>query len=187
MHATLALAAALVAGPAALAAAPARLAPPELVEMEIAGVFPLDDAQAGVLVLRQKGAATLLPIVVGRVEASVIQNRLRGEEPVRPRAQELLERAISALGGRVVQVEIRDASEALYRARVLLAQGSARYELDARPSDSVALAIGARAPIFATRSLVEESGLTREDLERMRRAPTADPERATENAHDERM
>jgi bifunctional DNase/RNase len=81
--------------------------------------------------------------------------------------QDLLESTIGALGGRVVRVEIRDGSEALYRASVHLVQGSHRVQLEARPSDSVVLALGSEAPIFATKQLVEESGLTREDLRRM--------------------
>ena len=117
--------------------------------------------------LREKGQETLLPIVVGRGEADAIEMRLDHREPSRPRVQELLKSTIDALGGRVVRVEIRDASEALYRAKVHLAQGSQRVELEARPSDSVVLALSAAAPIFAARELVREAGLTREDLRRM--------------------
>jgi bifunctional DNase/RNase len=162
---------------AALALAAAEAPEPDegLVEMEVAAVFPLEDAHAGVLVLREKGGEVLVPIVVGRSEAEAVQQRLRHERPPRPRAQELLADAIDALGGRVVRVEIHDASEALYRARVLLAKGAERVQLDARPSDSVALALGAGAPIFATRALVEGAGLTREDLDRLR-APPKEPD-----------
>lgn len=174
MNAALPIAAAALAG-AALLAGPARSNPhPPLVEMELAGVFSLEDAHAGVLVLKQRGGDVLLPIVVGSAEADVIAKRLRGDTPLRPRTHELLENAIGALGARVVRVEIRDASEALYRARVLLAQGTQRVELDARPSDSIALAVGAKAPIFAARDLVEGSGLTPEDLERLRRGHADD-------------
>jgi uncharacterized protein len=172
------LAAAVLASAAASDGGPERSHGPELVEMEVAGVFPLDDAHAGVLVLREKGRETLLPIVVGRSEADQIGKRMRREAPARPRTHDLLEHAIGALGGKVVRVEIRDASDALYRARLFVSQGSQRIELDARPSDSVALAIGAGAPIFAARELVAGSGLTPQDLERMRRshaASEADP------------
>src|SRR5215208_6632417 len=140
---------AIVFTTAALAAGAVALSDPMpgTVELEVAGVFPLDDSNAGIVVLRQKGGATLLPIVVGRGEADVVSKRLRQETPTRPRTHELLERTIDALGGRVVRVEIRDVSEAVYRARVFLSQGTQRVELDARPSDSIALAVAARAPI----------------------------------------
>lgn len=154
--------------------APARSAPPTMTEMEVAGVFSLDDAHAAVLVLREKGGETMLPIVIGSTEADVVKKRLRKEASSRPRTHDLLEQAIESLGARVVRVEIRDASEALYRARVFLAQGAQRVELDARPSDSVALAVSARAPIFAAKDLVQGAGLSREDLERLRRAHSGD-------------
>jgi bifunctional DNase/RNase len=138
-----------------------------MVEMEVAAVFPLEGGEAGVLVLREKGRETLLPIVVGRGEADAIEMRLEHRVPARPRAQELLENTIGALGARVVRVEIRDASEALYRARVRIAHGGNEIELEARPSDSVALALRASAPIFASRELVRDAGLERDDLRRM--------------------
>ena len=162
------LATALIAGAVAVSGTPTGTPqPPDMVEMEVAGVFPLEGGQAAMLVLREKGQETLLPIVVGRGEADAIEMRLDHREPSRPRVQELLKSTIDALGGRVVRVEIRDASEALYRAKVHLAQGSQRVELEARPSDSVVLALSAAAPIFAARELVREAGLTREDLRRM--------------------
>lgn len=161
------LATLVIAGAVAVSATPAGAPQAEMVEMEVAGVFPLEGGQAGLLVLREKGRETLLPIVVGRGEADAIETRLDHRPPSRPRAQELLETTIGLLGARVVRVEIRDASEALYRARVHLAQGANRVELEARPSDSVALALGASAPIFASKQLVKDAGLSREDLRRM--------------------
>jgi uncharacterized protein len=172
------LATVLIAGAVAVSATPnGSPQPPDMVEMEVAGVFPLEGGQAAMLVLREKGQETLLPIVVGRGEADAIEMRLERREPSRPRVQELLKSTIDALGGRVVRVEIRDASEALYRARVHLAQGSQRLELEARPSDSVVLALSAAAPIYAARQLVREAGLTREDLRRMNEGaePTPSP------------
>ena len=162
------LATAIVAGAVAINSTPrGEPAAADLVEMEVAGVFELEGGQAGMLVLREKGRETLLPIVVGRGEADAIEMGLDGREPSRPRSQELLKSAIDALGGRVIRVEIRDANEALYRARVHLAQGNHRVELEARPSDSVVLALGASAPIFVSRELVRDAGLTNEDLRRM--------------------
>jgi hypothetical protein len=184
------LATAVIAATVAVSATPGG-APQQtdMVEMEVAGVFALEGGQAGMLVLREKGRDTLLPIVVGRGEADAIEMRLDQREPPRPRAQELLKSAIDALGARVVRVEIRDASEALYRARVHLAQGANRVELEARPSDSVALALGASAPIYAARELIRDAGLTKDDLRRMNgddeRVPAAPPPNLT--AVEERM
>ncbi|MFL5264807.1 MAG: bifunctional nuclease family protein [Anaeromyxobacteraceae bacterium] len=160
----------LLASAALIAAAPHAPAK-EGVELEVLGVVPLESESASLLVLRQKGAATVPPIFVGRGEAAAIQRRLAGDAASRPGAADLMERAIGALGGRVVRVEIEGMHAAVFRARVTLEQAQRRVVVDARPSDSVALAMSARAPIFASREVLAEAGLTKEDLERMHKLP----------------
>jgi bifunctional DNase/RNase len=154
-----------------MGAAP-RSTSPEAVEMEVLGVVPLESDTASLLVLRQKGSPVVLPIFVGRSEGAAIRQRLDKSPPARPLAADLLEKTIDALGGKVVRVEIQGAHAAIFRARVTLQQAERRLEVDARPSDSVALAMSTHAPIFATREVMAEAGLTRDDLERMHRLPT---------------
>jgi uncharacterized protein len=162
-----------------LAGAAATNAPPgprsDLVELQVAGVIPLDSESGSLLVLRQKGASTVLPIFVGRSEGASLEQRLKRGPPRRPGTVELLERAIAALGGRVARVALDGEQAALLRGRVTIEQGARRLELDARPSDSVGLAVAAGAPIFATRQVLAEAGLTHEDLARLRagRAPSS--------------
>jgi len=165
------LAVPLLLASAALVAAAPRPPAQEGVEMEVLGVVPLESDSASLLVLRQKGAATVLPIFVGRGEAAAIQRRLAGDAASRPGAADLMERAIGALGGRVVRVEIEGMHAAVFRARVTLEQAQRRVVVDARPSDSVALAMSARAPIFASPEVIAEAGLTKEDLGRMHKLP----------------
>ncbi len=160
----LALPAAAFAGLLALAASPAR-APGDAaggedtvrVELEVAGILPMPEGSAAVVVLREKGARTLLPLIVpgGLAEA-------------RPDAHGggLLGRAIEALGGRVSEVEIDRAEETHAGARVRLAQGGRRVELRARPSESVALAMAAKVPIITTRRVLEKAGISPEELAR---------------------
>jgi bifunctional DNase/RNase len=165
----------LLASAALVAAAPHSPAK-EGVEMEVLGVVPLESESSSLLVLRQKGAATVLPIFVGRGEATAIQRRLAGDAASRPGAADLMERAIGALGGRVVRVEIEGMRATVFRARVTLEQAQRHVVVDARPSDSVALAMSARAPIFASREVLAEAGLTKEDLERMHKLPDSGEE-----------
>jgi hypothetical protein len=150
---------ALFAGSLALVAtaahAPATEAPAR-VELELAGVLPMPEGRSGILVLRAKGSDTILPLVVpdgGAFEA-------RGGDGG------LLARAIEALGGRVSEVEIERAEESSAGARVRLAQGGRDVELRAVPSECIALALAAGVPIVTTRRLLEEAGLTPEDLAR---------------------
>ncbi|HEX9289276.1 MAG TPA: bifunctional nuclease family protein [Anaeromyxobacteraceae bacterium] len=152
-------------------AAPRAGTPQDLVEMEVLGVVPLESEAASLLVLRQKGGPAVLPIFVGRNEGAAIDLRLKRKPSPHPRAADLLEKAIAALGGKVTRVEIQGVQATLFRARVTLQQGERRLEVEARPSDSVALAMASRAPIFATREVMAEAGLTKEDLDRLRGHP----------------
>jgi bifunctional DNase/RNase len=159
-----------------LAAAVAGGPVPEFVEMEVLGVLPLESETASLLVLREKGAGTMLPIFVGKSEGAAIDLRLKRAPAARPQGADLLARTIDALGGTVTRVEIDSAQAPLFTARVTLQQGERQVQMEARPSDSVGLAIAARAPIFAARALVAESGVTHEDLARTQSEPRV-PER----------
>src|SRR5574337_1820929 len=110
----LALPAALVAGAVALTAAARPPAGPSSarVELEMAGVLPMPEGTASILVLREKGASTLLPLIV--------PGDVTGRDP---RGGSLLGQAIEALGARVSEVEIDRAEETRAGARVRLAQG----------------------------------------------------------------
>ncbi len=165
----------LAAGAAALIASSAPASPDggvaggELVEMEVLGVVPLDGEQSSMLVLEAKGAKTILPLVIGQAEALAIELRLRHAAAPRPLTHDLLEHTIEALGGRVVGVEIARLKDAVFEARIRLVQGSSTLVIDARPSDSIALALHSRAPIYAQRKVLDDAGLTKGDIERLRR------------------
>lgn len=147
------LGAALVVG--GTAARPARDAN-ERVVLEVAGLLPMGEGAAAVLVLREKGSRTILPLVIPGAGVGERENELR--------APGLLGQAIEALGGRVSEVEIERTEEARTGARVRLAQGGRTLELRGPPSESVALAISAKVPIVTTRRVLQEAGLTPEDL-----------------------
>lgn len=144
------------------ARAPERDASPR-VELELAGVLPLPEAPAGILVLREKGKEVLLPLLVPDGRSFIPGAETGG----------LLGRAIEALGAKVSEVEIDRPEESTAGARVRLAQGAKRVEIQAVPSESIALAVAAGVPIVTSRRLLDEEGLTPEDLSRVqaRRGP----------------
>jgi hypothetical protein len=128
------------------------------VELEVAGLLPMGEGAAAVLVLREKGARTILPLVMPGDRLGEGENELKGPG--------LLGQAIEALGGRVSEVQIDRAEESRTGARVRVAQNGRTVELRGAPSESVALALSAKAPIITTRRVIEEAGLTPEDLAR---------------------
>jgi bifunctional DNase/RNase len=133
----------------------------ERVELEVAGLLPVGEGSAAILVLREKSSRTILPLVLSAVRSDDGDPELRGPG--------LLAQAIEALGGRVSEVEIVRAEETRTGAKVRLAQGSRTLELRGPPSESVALAISAKVPIVTRRRVLEQSGLTPEDLAKARR------------------
>ena len=129
------------------------------VEMDVWDVYHLDDGQ-NVVLLRTKGAAPrFLPIWIGESEAMAIQLRLSRQLPPRPLTHDLLERLIKTLGARVLKVHVEGLRERVFLGRVFLRQGGQTYDVDARPSDSIALALGARAPIYVSRAVLDEAGM----------------------------
>jgi uncharacterized protein len=105
------------------------------------------------LVLEEKSGRRVLPIAIGDDEAQAIMFELRGIKPERPLTYELLLKLIEQTGDKVDRVVINDVRDEVYFAKVYLDHG--RYMLDSRPSDAIALAIGADAPIFVADKLLQ--------------------------------
>ena len=121
--------------------------------------------QRHAVVLKVKDGDIRIPILVGAVEAASIEARLRGEAAPRPRTHDLMLHAIRLLGGRLDRVLISEVTpDRIYYGRLsLVAEGHA-LSLDARPSDSIALALQERAPIFAARKVLAAAGVTKADV-----------------------
>lgn len=122
-----------------------------------------------VLLLRDAEEARYLPIPIGPNEASAIAYHLQGIAPERPLTHDIALRAIHALGATLREVRITEVRDETFRARmVMLASNSEEAELDARPSDAVALALRADAPIFIATDLLSAEGIVPEAAEEER-------------------
>jgi bifunctional DNase/RNase len=105
------------------------------------------------LVLEEKSGRRVLPIAIGDDEAQAIMFELRGIKPERPLTYQLLLKFIEQTGNKVDRIIIGEVRDEVYYAKIYLDHG--RYILDSRPSDAIALAIGANAPIFVADKLLE--------------------------------
>jgi bifunctional DNase/RNase len=105
------------------------------------------------LVLEEKLGRRVLPIAIGDDEAQAILFELRGIKPERPLTYQLLLKMIQQTGNQIDSVAIGDLRDEVYYAKIYLDHG--RYTLDSRPSDAIALAIGANAPIFVADKLLQ--------------------------------
>ncbi len=103
-----------------------------------------------VVLLKEKEGERILPIWIGPSEASAIAIVLEDVIPQRPLTHDLLLLMIEGLRAKVQKVVITELKENTFYARIILVQGERFISVDARPSDSVALALRARAPIFVS-------------------------------------
>lgn len=114
-----------------------------------------------IIVLKEKNGLRYLPVVIGIAEVNAIKLKLSGIEPPRPLTHDLLFRVIEGLGGRLKRILIdRLENNTFYAKLVLVKSGSEEeMEIDARPSDSIALALRANAIISANESVLKQAGV----------------------------
>jgi uncharacterized protein len=113
-----------------------------------------------VVILKEAERDRYLPIWVGPNEADAIARRLQGVVPERPLTHDLFATALSELGVNLKQVIISDMTDETYRARLIMELGDRTVDLDARPSDSIALALRAGVAIYATDAVLDRAGVT---------------------------
>jgi len=110
-----------------------------------------------VLLLKEVGLGRILPIWIGPWEASAIAMRLQGVTPERPLTHDLLAAVITGLGARVERIVIVSLDDETFHARLVLVAPDSRQEVDARPSDAVALAVRLDVPIFASAEVLDRA------------------------------
>jgi len=126
-----------------------------LVEVKVERLTLDRATQTPVVVLREEGGERVLPIWIGSQEASAIQMHLAGVSVGRPLTHDLLVSAIQAAGAELERVLVTRVQHNTYFAELHLNTGDGRVTLDARPSDSIAVALRTGAPIFAEDSLLD--------------------------------
>jgi uncharacterized protein len=129
-------------------------------EMVIYGVsFDLVGKQPIVL-LKTADGNKFLPIWIGHPEAAAILMKLQGASTPRPMTHDLFSDTLSQLDAHVTRVCVTELRENTFYATITIQQdGNAELEIDSRPSDAIALAVRAEAPIFAEDRVLEESAI----------------------------
>lgn len=105
----------------------------------------------------------MLPIWIGHAEAMAILLRMQEVEPPRPLTHDLLRHTVESLGFLVERVEITRLEESTFFAAIVMRGEEKRVALDARPSDSMALAVRTGAPIYVADDVWESASLETED------------------------
>lgn len=136
--------------------------PEGYVEMQARDV--VSNAEATAVLLFDPVTRMVLPIFIGGTEGFSIQLRLRGEPFRRPLTHDLLDAAVTELGGEIVKVQIDQVVENTFHGSVYVRAGSKVRRLDARPSDAIALAIGNRVPIYVAQPVIDDAGVSVDEI-----------------------
>lgn len=100
------------------------------------------------ILLKEVEGARRLPIIIGAFEAQAIALEMEGIKPPRPLTHDLLKTLVDNLGANVVEVVVNELKENTFYAKIVLEASGLTNEIDARPSDAIALAVRTFAPIF---------------------------------------
>ncbi len=117
-----------------------------------------------VVILQEQGGDRVLPIWIGPAEASAIAMELAGMKFARPLTHDLLKLVIVGLGADLRKVIITQVKDNTYYAELHIYRGDAVVNIDARPSDSIAVALRLKAPIFTSDELLENTAIDTSEL-----------------------
>ena len=128
-------------------------------EMVIYGVsFDLVGKQPIVL-LKTVDGNKFLPIWIGHPEAAAILMKLQGASTPRPMTHDLLSDVLDQIDAKCERVSVTELRDNTFYASITISVNGSEMEIDSRPSDAIALAIRADAPIFAADDVIEESAI----------------------------
>ncbi len=132
-------------------------------QMKVRGLMFDPYNNAYIVVLRDEDNAEMLPIWVGKSEASAISFALEQVTAPRPMTHDLMKAMLDAVDAKVISVVVNVLNDNTYYAKIHLMYEDSEYSVDSRPSDAIALALRAKAPIFAAESVIQKQ--TSEELE----------------------
>lgn len=131
--------------------------------MEILGLSTSPSSGgAYALILSEADGNQRLPIIIGSFEAQAIALELENIKPPRPMTHDLLKNFVLSFDTEIKQVFINDLSEGTFFAQIIYEKENQLMELDARPSDAIALAVRFNAPIYVSKEVLDEAGITTE-------------------------
>jgi bifunctional DNase/RNase len=127
-----------------------------MIEMQLARIVIRETSDQQSVHLREKDGERQFPIVIGLFEAVAIDRCVRDRKTKRPMTHDLMTSLLPALGAKLDRVIISDLKENTFYATLVLTNAAGeKVEVDARPSDAIALAVHVDAPIFVEERVIE--------------------------------
>ncbi len=131
--------------------------------MEILGLSTSPSSGgAYALILTEATGSRRLPIIIGNFEAQAIALELENIKPPRPMTHDLLKNLVVNFNGKVDHILINDLTDGTFYAKIVVDRGNELFEIDARPSDAIALAVRFGSQIFVNEEVLREAGIRTE-------------------------
>ena len=131
-----------------------------MVQVELSKIIIDEKRQDQIIVLKEKNGERQFPIVIGFLEASSIKMKLSNVETPRPLTHDLVLLAIESLGAKVEQVVIDKLVNSTFHAKIVVKTSDHQLKnIDARPSDGVAIAVRAGVPIFVDEEILNKASI----------------------------
>ena len=127
------------------------------IEMFVGGLVMDPTTQAPIVVLKDETGSISLPIWIGITEATSIASAIKQIAMARPLTHDLFYDLLQQLGMTVQRIVITELRESTYFAELILGQGDKAFVLDARPSDAIAMALRASAPIYVAQQVLDQA------------------------------
>ncbi len=131
-----------------------------MVELTVDRIAYDSQHQRAIILLRHKESERYLPILVGQLEAGAIAMAIEGFDPPRPQTHDLFKLVLDRLGYAISGILIDDVRDDTFFAQITMVSGETVVEVDSRPSDAIALALRAKAPIKALERVLDVAGVT---------------------------
>lgn len=130
---------------------------PKMKEMELVRIIMNKHTDIQTIILKESAGQRFLSIGIGNPEVNAIKIQLAGIKPPRPLTHDLLKNVISLFKARINKVFITRLENSTYYAEIeLISNDGSTTRIDARPSDSIALALRSQAPIYSNEDLLQE-------------------------------
>jgi bifunctional DNase/RNase len=135
----------------------------ELIKVDVYRLFVDPASQQPVVTLADPEKKRAFPIWIGLSEARAIQSEIEGIEHFRPLTHDLLAGILTRINGKVYRAVITHTSDNVFYATLIIEKDGTLIEIDARPSDSIVMALKFKAPIYITRSLFEKMSISMQE------------------------
>lgn len=135
-----------------------------MIQVELEGIAVSGDEHQFLALLRTP-SGELLPIQIDSMQAISIASARGAEKPERPMTHDLMASILELLDATIDRVEITDLKDGTFYAMLILQRSGVSFEVDARPSDAMALAVRTQAPLFVADHVIEQAAMRDDGFE----------------------